>query len=372
MALGEVRDDAKLGAILCADTPFDDTQLIEHCNAHPQALPPALLLPMLRERHTSLDEQKVFVHLGANAHGHTTVPEQLRETVSAFWDMSTDFFIWRVDPFAHDTAPTEWFWPFRRLDNAHVPDRRAIVGPLSLTSHDAVAVCYAYVPYEASRQYNDDSEDSLWFSVTDSNSFVAVVADGASQSALGGIASNVLCSMVMRYTVAHPTRFIDKDFAHICRLARSEAQSEIAQTLAQLKHSNVDDYIIRLLHERNTVGGSQAVFAIVQKIGNTIHCISAGNVRVIIPGYLERDSPLFASDAARFASLPESGLIGDIHYKTFTLKSDSFAITMHSDALESHADRLAAHGSLDIDTLMAAAQRDDTTYITFRHPAVAQ
>jgi hypothetical protein len=375
LALGfeGTRADGQLAALLYAHDSIDDEAITRHCNYHPQALPPAPLMPVLKRHHKELSAQKLFAHINSFSPEYDSVSatsESFLVCVDALRELATEHFSWSTEEKSFSNTTDNWIWPFQKIQNNYIKDNYAIDVPNQPIRKDGMKVRYASIPSDSSRQQNSASEDSIWFTLSNRNEFIAILADGASQSAFGGIASNVLCSMLMRYTQAHPGRLVTASiFSDICRVAVCQARVEVEKQFRVLDSLQAENAMSRILRKRNAVGGSQAVFAIVQKQGNTIQCISAGNVRIVIPGHIELGSSLFSSDSARFASLPELGLIGNIHINTYTLVSDAFSITIHSDALENYSARLVTDGWLDLDTLMAAAQHDDTTYITIRYPA---
>lgn len=377
LALGSdsTRADGQLAALLFAYDQFDDEKIVERCSNHPQALPPPSLFPLLVERHPYLSAQKLFAHINSLSPGQESVgatSESLSKCVHALWALADEHFSWSTEVKGFTYSSDNWMWPFHQIQNEHIENRYDINISEQPIRVDGMTVHFASIPSDASRQKPSASEDSLWFSISNRNEFVAILADGASQSAFGGIAANVLCTNVMRYIQTHQDTVILKDdFSHICKLAAAQARSEVDKRIQTREKQQADNAASRILRKRNAVGGSQAVFALVQKHGDIIHCISAGNVRIVIPGHIDLGSQLFASDAARFASLPESGLIGDINVKTYKLTNDAFSVTIHSDALENDSVRLVELGSLNRDTLMAAAQADDTTYISFRYPVSA-
>jgi hypothetical protein len=364
----------RLGNLLCSATEIQDSDLVA-LNTTPQYLPPTSLVSFLTMSDPHPSKHTLLVHLAQTQTQTLTHTPAFQHAIVAAEQLGQYCFAWHREP--HQTAPYEtasdgWFWPFALIENAHVPDTRDVYINKPSTINQMFVVGYASVPYENSRQQNGSGEDHLWFHTSGKDDIFAVLTDGASQSALGGVAADALSRMCMRFHQAHPQIHINEtDFLNICALAAAEARRIVNVRIEAREAQKLDATVTRILRKRNTVGGSQAVFAIVQKTGNAVRCISAGNVRVIIPGYIEHNSTIFASDEARFASLPASGLLGTYVLQDVSIPDSAFRITIHSDALEGYAGFLARRGFLESDVLYTAAQADDATYITFQNTSVS-
>jgi hypothetical protein len=111
-----------------------------------------------------------------------------------------------IKPIQHATIPTTPYteldatlitWPFRHVTNQHVSSFSEKVLNHPVHAHD-IKVTWSFLPDRSLVNAGHAAEDALWFDITDAQHFCAIIADGASQSAMGGISAQVISQNLYR------------------------------------------------------------------------------------------------------------------------------------------------------------------------------
>jgi hypothetical protein len=250
-------------------------------------------------------------------------------------------------------------WPFRNVINQHL-DSYATKILNQKDDYPNIETTWSFVPDRTLFDAGHAAEDALWFDTTDAQHFCAIVADGASQSAMGGISAQVISQNLYRLYRHVGSRMPTKDeIIHLFSCARWDCH-ELLDTAMQ----SVPSYMRLSIEQKRRTSGSQSVVSMVIRHDDKLLVAWVGNVRVIIPGIIEADSPLFDSDGARFTS--NHGLLGELNYEEFDISTlNPIRIIMHSDAVEHMKHRLVERTLTDAE-LEECAKSDDTTVIDIR------
>lgn len=180
-----------------------------------------------------------------------------------------------------------------------------------------------------------------------------VLADGVSQSALGGVAAEYVCKyiyfewvMAMKYDEFLPNpNYLHTKTVQLIREALYQAMYHVnkAVTLAIPKYPSADTQ--ERLNERLESVGSQTTFACAFTYADFLVCVWMGNTRIILMqsgshSMITADDIRFDSDQARFSSHPSTlghsgGMFGDLQIQIFPLHDIStLHILIMSDGFE--------------------------------------
>lgn len=258
-----------------------------------------------------------------------------------------------------EIAANQITWPFHSFSNQHPPSYATKI--LNHTvDYPNIETTWSFVPDRTLLDARHAAEDALWFDTTDAQHFCAIVADGASQSAMGGISAQVISQNLYRLYRHVGSRMPTKDeITHLFSCALWDCHE-----LLDIAMDTVPSYMRLSIEQKRRTSGSQSVVSMVIRHDDKLLVAWVGNVRVIIPGIIEADSPLFDSDGARFTS--NHGLLGELNYEEFDISTlNPIRIIMHSDAVEHMKHRLVERTLTDAE-LEECAKSDDTTVIDIR------
>lgn len=255
-------------------------------------------------------------------------------------------------------------WPFQRVENKYVADpTKTLLNQRPVFADNRLSMTYSFAPDRALASAGLPAEDMLWFDATDANHFCAIVADGASQSALGSVAARTICDNLSRLYLHHlihldtiPTK---PDIEHTFAIAKWDGNALLDQEI-----KSVPTYIRESIERKRDEFGSQAVVSMVVRHANQLLITWVGNVRVIVPGIIDAQSARFDSDWARFTS--NVGLLGDLSYVIRLVPAtNTLQVMMLSDALERYKLILEKQAMSD-EQLLECAKSDDTTLVDIR------